>query len=151
MFQQQTNTFEAGVQWPSMAAMFQPGSRPRCQMEALQCETEFKYTIGRHVGVVQYKMSTRHLQSSKVAGVSCMRLAVRRDWEQTAYCWHWSVAGVEVQRDCFQGETSSIECIQNTTRRSISNGVDASALRYQRQNRAERGGRDGSGTSSTWR
>jgi len=71
-----------------MAAKLLPGSRSRCQMEALQRETELKYIIGQRVSVVQYKMSTRHSQSSKMAGVSCVKLAVRREWKQTAYRWY---------------------------------------------------------------
>jgi hypothetical protein len=65
------------------------------------------------------------------------------NWLQTAYCWYFIVASVEAQGDCFQGETSSRGSMQNTTKRSVSNGADASAVRYHPRSRAEGAGGSG--------
>ena len=87
---------------PSLTVRLQPGSRFRCQMEALQRETGAEYTITRHIWVVRCK--ARHKASYGVArwqvsrGLNC---SIRRKWLQTAYCWYSTVASLESTKRLF--------------------------------------------------
>jgi hypothetical protein len=122
-----------------MTVRLQPGSNPGCQMEVLQRETVTRLVC---IVPVQDRHNVFHgpARWQVSHGLNC---SIRGNWLQTAYCWYFTVASVEVQCDCFQSETSSIECIQKTTRRSIPNGVDEAyrlCAQVRETNRAESAG-----------